>query len=192
VAGLIGPVQGLRIADIGCGTGRYAVRLAEAGGHVTGVDFSSGMLEVLRVKEVTGSLEIVEYDLTAGVPLNSEVFDLVLCCLVLEHLPDIDHMLEELYRICKRGGHILITDFHPEMIRRGFHARFHEASTDAKYQINGAYRPVAGYVMSVLRAGLRIEHISEHIIDEEVARGSESAQKWVGLPFLLVLKLART
>ena len=30
---LLGEVRGLEVADIGCGTGRHALRLAEAGGH---------------------------------------------------------------------------------------------------------------------------------------------------------------
>ncbi|HEY8207703.1 MAG TPA: methyltransferase domain-containing protein, partial [Myxococcaceae bacterium] len=41
---LVGPVEGLRVLDAGCGTGRHAVRLAGRGAVVTGVDFSSGML----------------------------------------------------------------------------------------------------------------------------------------------------
>lgn len=39
VEALLGPVRGLRIADIGCGTGRHALRLAADGAIVTGVDF---------------------------------------------------------------------------------------------------------------------------------------------------------
>ena len=41
---LLGDVRGLRVADIGCGTGRHAVAAAEAGATVIGVDFSPGML----------------------------------------------------------------------------------------------------------------------------------------------------
>lgn len=35
VVQMLGDVRGLRIADIACGTGRHAVRLANAGGQVT-------------------------------------------------------------------------------------------------------------------------------------------------------------
>src|SRR5262249_54950946 len=37
---LLGDVQGLTVADIGCGTGRHALAMAEAGATVIGVDFS--------------------------------------------------------------------------------------------------------------------------------------------------------
>lgn len=193
VGKLIGPVDGLRIADIGCGTGRHAVRLAAAGARVTGVDFSSGMLDVLRNKHTEGAIEIIEHDLDreAALPLPSAGFDVVLCCLVIEHIREIDRIVAELGRICRDGGHVIVTDLHPELVRRGFHARFHEADGGPKYQISGAYHSIASYVMAAVRASLHIEHVSEHIMDEETAKHSSSARKWIGLPMLLALKLAK-
>lgn len=43
-----GVVQGKTVLDIGCGSGRYAVALAERGAHVTGIDFAGPMLELAR------------------------------------------------------------------------------------------------------------------------------------------------
>jgi hypothetical protein len=48
---LLGEVAGLDIVDVGCGTGRHAVRLAERGANVIGVDFSDGMLARAREKD---------------------------------------------------------------------------------------------------------------------------------------------
>ena len=39
-----GNVQGLRVLDLGCGTGRHALWLAQAGAKVTGIDFPKGIL----------------------------------------------------------------------------------------------------------------------------------------------------
>src|SRR5262249_58612436 len=50
VAEMLGEGRGLRIADIGCGTGRHALRLAQAGALVTGVDFSDVMLQCAQRK----------------------------------------------------------------------------------------------------------------------------------------------
>ena len=47
---IIGNVSGLRLIDLGCGTGRHALRLAEAGARVTAVDFSEAMLSRARAK----------------------------------------------------------------------------------------------------------------------------------------------
>ena len=47
---LLGEVRGLRVADLGCGTGRNAIALAEAGAEVTALDFSNEMLAQARQK----------------------------------------------------------------------------------------------------------------------------------------------
>ncbi|MBL8164568.1 MAG: methyltransferase domain-containing protein, partial [Anaerolineae bacterium] len=46
---------GMRVLDVGCGTGRHAIALAKRGCLVTGVDISSGMLaEAARTAEAAG------------------------------------------------------------------------------------------------------------------------------------------
>ena len=42
---LLGDVEDLMVLDVGCGTGRHSLELAEAGASVTAIDFSTGMLE---------------------------------------------------------------------------------------------------------------------------------------------------
>jgi ubiquinone/menaquinone biosynthesis C-methylase UbiE len=46
---ILGEVRGLKVADIGCGTGRHA-RLADAGACVMALDFSTGMMRKAREK----------------------------------------------------------------------------------------------------------------------------------------------
>ena len=48
-----GAVKGKRVLDVGCGSGRYAVRFALEGAEVTGVDVSESMLEVARARART-------------------------------------------------------------------------------------------------------------------------------------------
>jgi hypothetical protein len=52
---VLGPVAGLRVLDLGCGTGRHAVRLARAGASVEAVDFSDGMLAQARRSASAGT-----------------------------------------------------------------------------------------------------------------------------------------
>src|SRR5437764_12466232 len=51
---LLGDVRGLAVLDLGCGTGRHALRLAAAGAVVTALDFSPGMLDQARAKPGAG------------------------------------------------------------------------------------------------------------------------------------------
>jgi len=43
---LCGPVEGKRVLDIGCGSGRYAVEFARRGAQVIGLDFAPKMVEM--------------------------------------------------------------------------------------------------------------------------------------------------
>src|SRR5687768_3463845 len=43
-----GDVFGLRVLDVGCGTGRHTLPIAEMGANVVGLDFSPEMLAVAR------------------------------------------------------------------------------------------------------------------------------------------------
>src|SRR5580765_7488045 len=67
---LAGDVAGLDVADIGCGTGRHALRLAAAGARVTAVDFSEPMLERARAKPGAAGVSFVRHDLAERLPFE--------------------------------------------------------------------------------------------------------------------------
>jgi ubiquinone/menaquinone biosynthesis C-methylase UbiE len=119
VSRLLGDVHGLLVADIGCGTGRHAIALAEAGATVIAVDFSRGMLAKARAKPGAAAVRFVHHDLTRGLPFRSRTFDRVTCCLVLEHIVDLEGVLGEMTRICHPDGFVLLSDLHPAMRLRG-------------------------------------------------------------------------
>lgn len=186
---MLGQVEGLRVADVGCGTGRHALRMASCGASVTGLDFSPGMLAVLRGKQPPPSLRLIEHDLREPLPLHTHEFDLVLSSLVLEHLPDLRAIVRELGRIARPGGRILVADFHPEMFRRGLHARFRAGDDAEKVQIEAADHTISDYVMAIVDAGLEIVAMAEYVMDEQTAARSASASKYVGEPMLLTFEL---
>lgn len=198
VARHMGDVRGLAIADIGCGTGRHAIGWAAAGAHVTALDFSAGMLDRARMKaadrvtagEASGRLDFHVHDLTKPLPLADHSFDRVTCCLVLEHIPDITALLREMGRICRPGGFILITELHPAMNLRGISARFSDPATGREIRPASVPKQISDYVMAAKAAGLTLDHISEHAVDETLAAQSPRATKYLGWPMLLVLRLA--
>src|SRR6266481_4614545 len=69
IGDLAGDVAGLCVADIGCGTGRHALRLAAAGARVTAVDFSEAMLQRARAKPGAEAVTFICHDLTKPFPL---------------------------------------------------------------------------------------------------------------------------
>jgi malonyl-CoA O-methyltransferase len=189
VAQLLGDVKGLAIADIGCGTGRYAVRLAHAGALVTAVDFSEAMLQRARAKPGAGAVTFVYHDLAETFPLADASFDRVLSCLVVDHIADLTRFFAELRRLCKPAGFVVVSVMHPAMMLRGIQARFTDPATGREVRPQSYPHQVSDYVMGAVRTGLTFDHLSEHAVDDDLAARSPRAGKYLGWPLLLVMRL---
>jgi ubiquinone/menaquinone biosynthesis C-methylase UbiE len=93
--------------DAACGTGRHTAYLASLGHKVIGVDTSPEMLA--RARERVPEGEFYEADLH-DVPLTDDSVDVVVCALVLSHLPDLAPPLTEFVRVLRPNGHLVISD----------------------------------------------------------------------------------
>jgi ubiquinone/menaquinone biosynthesis C-methylase UbiE len=99
--------------DVGCGTGALAIRLAEAGYELAGVDPSEGMLRVLE--ERTSSVRAVKGS-GSSLPFGDDSFDLVLSVAVMHHIAapeDVRRTLAEMVRVTRPGGRVLVWDHNP-------------------------------------------------------------------------------
>jgi malonyl-CoA O-methyltransferase len=188
VGDLIGDVAGLKVADIGCGTGRHTLRLAAAGAQVTAVDFSEEMLNRARAKSGVESVKFVCHDLKTPLPFESAFFDRVFCFLVLDHIPEPEKFFAELRRICVPHGFIVTSVMHPAMSLRGVQARFIDPASGRRVSPASQSHQMSDYLMAAVRVGLRLEHISEHAVDAALAARSPRAERYVGWPMLLLMK----
>jgi malonyl-CoA O-methyltransferase len=188
---LLGDVAGLDVVDVGCGTGRHALRLASRGAGVTAVDFSAGMLEQAGAKDGADAVRWLVHDLTAPpLPLPGRAFDRVLCALAVDHLPDLTGFLAELGRLCRPDGRIVVTTMHPALMLKGVRARF--VDPDSGRELRPASLPygIADYVNATLAAGLRLVALGEREADEALAARAPRAEKYLGWPMLLWLEAA--
>lgn len=100
---LFGDLNGLRVLDFGCGQGRFARMLADAGAKVTAYDSSSAELANARALSKGQDIRYVENldELLAGEP-----FDRVLCFMVLlcNEVQGADDLIATLYSLTKPGG----------------------------------------------------------------------------------------
>jgi ubiquinone/menaquinone biosynthesis C-methylase UbiE len=103
--------KGIRILDAGGGTGRISLPLAKLGYQVTLCDLSPGMLAVARRKVqeegLVNRVDIKEADI-ASMPFFDESFDIVICLHGAFCNADSLKAAEELTRVLKRGGVILV------------------------------------------------------------------------------------
>ena len=100
----LGLPAGARILDAGCGSGRTMQELVDYG-TVSGVELSESAAAVARAREV-GEVVIGRLE---ELPWSAESFDLITCLDVIEHTPDDRATLTELRRVCRTGGHLLVT-----------------------------------------------------------------------------------
>ena len=93
-----------RLLEVGVGTGRIAVPLAEAGVRVTGIDISTKMLAVLREKRRDVDVLLAE---ASHPPLREVAFDAALFVHILHLVPDAEATLRATARLVHPGGVIL-------------------------------------------------------------------------------------
>ena len=99
---------GLRALDVGCGGGFLAEEFARLGFAVVGVDPSEVSIETAR-RHAQGSGLAIDYRVGSGerLPVAADEFDIVYCCDVLEHVSDLDAVLDETARALRPGGTFL-------------------------------------------------------------------------------------
>jgi SAM-dependent methyltransferase len=103
----LGPLDGRRILDLGCGKGRFSRILADRGASVVGLDVSAAMLAGAR----EAGLDCVRAS-AARLPFRAECFDAVIAVEVFEHLEPrvVNEVCEELRRVLLPGGVFVLVD----------------------------------------------------------------------------------
>ena len=106
----------MRALDVGCGTGLLALPLAANLAHITCIDTSAGMLQVLDEKIAAQGLHNVStrvHDLSSG-ELPDSVFDLVVSSMTLHHIKDTDAALRAFAAHLRPGGWLCLADLDRE------------------------------------------------------------------------------
>lgn len=98
--------KGLCVCDVGCGKGRYLKNLIE---DIPQHSYFAMDLSEKVMKMLPGNVEKKQGRLTQ-IPYKDNKFDFVYVCEALEHAINLRGAINELWRILKRGGEIVIID----------------------------------------------------------------------------------
>lgn len=129
----LAPYSPQSVLDIATGTGDFAIMEAEMlrPQAITGVDISTGMMEIGRKKvERQGLKKVVTFrrEDCMNLSFEDESFDAVTAAFGIRNFQDLDRGLREMYRVLRKGGHLSIVELTTPVcfpIRQLFHIYSH-------------------------------------------------------------------
>ena len=106
-------INGKKCLDLGCGTGGISVAFAKSGGNIVSIDSKDThplLLKIARAraKEEKVGLQIVCADGQKS-PFHDEVFDIIICNDVIEHVSKPPQLAKEISRLLKPNGILYLT-----------------------------------------------------------------------------------
>lgn len=99
-------INHIRILEVGCGPGLIGASFLENHCEVHGLDMDEKALEIATQKGLIVKLLNIEKN---AFPYASEFFDLVIISEVIEHIIEYHHVLDEIYRVLKKNGIVILT-----------------------------------------------------------------------------------
>lgn len=201
---LLPPVNGWRVLDAGCGTGRYCEWLLDHGATVVGVDVSPAMLDHARAR-TGGRAELHLADLSQPLDLlASASFDLVLSALAIHYVRDVGALFAGFGRLLRPGGYFVFSTGHPFgdylMYPRASDSYFDVQQVEWTWRGFGGepvtvpqyIHPLGALTEGLWQAGFVIERLTEPLPTEEFRQAEpENYEKLMKLPAFMCIRARR-
>lgn len=109
-------LAGKTVLECGCGAGRFTEVLLARGALVTSIDLSSAVDANAELFPPSQSHRIAQANIMQ-LPVADQSFDVVLCLGVIQHTPDPEQTIAQLYRCVRPGGTLVIDHYAPSWRR---------------------------------------------------------------------------
>ncbi len=171
--------NGLRILDLGCGTGYISLELAREGHDVTGVDSNEEAIGVAvntmnsdPYRSERGKLRYVTADFAKWDDAGSK-YDLVVACRVLHHIRELEGALSKVHLCLNPGGRIISVEFAYDLFeKRAATWLYHVRRILEQAGWYKSERPLPGTLEEAVRQILD-EWLEEHEGEERMNRFAE-------------------
>ena len=183
------------LLDAACGTGRHAAHLATAGRDVVGIDASEAMLRQARRK--LPDVNFRQGELSA-LPLADGAVVGAVCALALSHLPELGPAVDELARVLRPGGRLIVSNPHPFATGILNWGAVYTGADGRRIEIPEYPHLHADYVAAFSGAGLVVRRLIEPALTATEARaraklGREDAYQLAleGIPAVVVWEVEK-
>jgi len=168
-----------RILDLGCGAGRHTLYLASMGFEVSAMDLSETALEYTRrrMDEAGFSADLQKADMEI-LPYPSETFEGIISIHVIFHntLAGMQRTIDEMWRILRPGGRVLITFLSRRGYRFGRGEKIEENTFIPDIGLDAGvphhFSSLAEIEFSMNRFVIKNVHLNESIDKDDLHRSS--------------------
>jgi SAM-dependent methyltransferase len=209
---ILGPLDGLKVLDVGCGEGYLARRMARKGARVWAFDWMDKLISHARQEEQRGRLGITYAvaDASRRFPCPP-AFNVVVANMVLKDMPRIHTAVSEAYRVLRKGGRFILSILHPcfsmnssqwrarKSIRKGrrrvsyeleapytSRQEFLKTVSGSRAEIVHFHRPISYYVFLLRRHGFLVSGLWEPVLKPDAPCPAKYDYAVFLPPFLLM------
>lgn len=164
---LLGPLEGKRVLDLGCGEGQTLVDLVERGAVVIGVDPSSDRLaRARRVCEAADAkVELHQAELAELAFVRADSIDAALSIGVLAEVENLDRVFRQVHRVLKPEAPLVFSLSHPVWRMLGPAEGDGVGLAARRSYFDAEAQTVSGLFTSLTRAKLRVDTLLEPVSD---------------------------
>lgn len=143
---------GHRALDVGCGTGRYALKLADRYDHVVAFDAAPAMIEIAKRDRSRSNIYYQDRDVLSVTPERDGRFDLVIAIGCIVHVGPPELLLGHFRSLVAPGGTLLIMEpmWHPEWGSRDWQTDFAFRTARAAWDTTGDINDVTVALQVIL------------------------------------------
>ena len=104
------------VLDVACGSGIVSCEFARIVSSVIGIDLTPAMINQAKLLQQEKKLDNIAWEIgdVSKLPFENDLFSLVVTRYSLHHMIEPQKIVEEMKRVCKPGGRVIIIDVTPE------------------------------------------------------------------------------
>lgn len=153
------------VLEVGCGTGKNSVWLAQKVRQLLGVDLSPEMLAQAKLKVDCPHASFGLADITNEWTFTTQTFDCVVFSLVLEHVEDLRFVFGEARKKCNPGAWMYVGELHPFKQYLGTKARFDTA--DGRTEVTCFQHHISDFVSAASASGFQLIQLKEWFDEDD-------------------------